>query len=317
MKAKGLHNMKNKIMTLALINAFAVSAVAGHSIDFVRQMSDGIRGTFTCDCYSTRKIGAGKMTWFPSPACWIDSPHTSRTCKVWAIMPLRKVEQNSTLPIWHYSQKPQSHLREQSARYQFQYLGAIAESNAAYGACIENVFDVDAGDLFRHFGRDSKGVEAALVSEWDLDATNDTVQCSSGRIGIDDGRSVLMYGLTLRPDGECCFRFSVNGMGDIHERIFYVKDGKLFDSGRRLIESRPDVVTSSPGSSIWLSGRDTVSLRISYDYKILREPEARNSDILISLGNLLSISDWLSQPQVKRGSWQANGNCSLDKRQIF
>ena len=309
--------MKSKIMTLALVNALAASAVAGHSIDFDRQMSDGARGTFTCDCYSTRKTGAGKLTWFPSPACWIDSPHASRTCKVWAIMPLRKVEQNSTLPIWHYSQKPQSHIREQSTRYQFQYLGTIAESNATYGACIDNIFDVDAGDLFRYFGRDSEGIETALVGEQGFDATNDTVQCSSGRIGIEDGRLVLMYGLTMRPDGECCFRFSANGMGDINERVFYVKDGKLFDSGRRLIESKPDVVTSSLCSSIWLSGRDTVSLRISPDHKILNEPEARNSDIHISLGNLLSISEWLSQPQEKRGSWQANGNCSLDKRQIF
>ena len=78
--------MKSKIMTLALINALAASAVAGHSIDFVRQMSDGVRGTFTCDCYSTRQTGVGKMSWFPSPACWIDSPNTSRTCKVWAII---------------------------------------------------------------------------------------------------------------------------------------------------------------------------------------------------------------------------------------
>lgn len=309
--------MKSKIMTLALINALAASAVAGHSIDFVRQMSDGVRGTFTCDCYSTRQTGVGKMSWFPSPACWIDSLNTSRTCKVWAIMPLRKIEQNSILPIWHYSQKPRSHIREQSTRYQFQYLGTIAESGVTHSARIENVFDVDAGDVFRHFGRDTKGIESMLVSEWGSDATNDTVLCSSGRIGLEGGGIVLMYGLTMRLDGECRFRFSVNGMGDVHEEIFKVEGGKLFDSKRRLIESKPNVAMTYPGLSIWLSGSDTVSLRISYDHKILSKSEVLDSDIHISLGNLQSISEWLSQPQEKRGSWQADGNCSLDKRQIF
>lgn len=101
MKVKGRHSMKNMIMTLTQINALAVSAVAGHSIiDFVRQMSDGVLGTFTSDCYSTGKTGAGKMSWFPAPACWIDSPHSSRACKVWAIVPLRRIEQNSTLAVY-------------------------------------------------------------------------------------------------------------------------------------------------------------------------------------------------------------------------
>ena len=126
-----------------------------------------------------------------------------------------------------------------------------------------------------------------------------------------------MYGLTMRPDGECRFRFSVNGMGDVHEQIFKVEGGKLFDSKRRLIESKPNVAMTYPGLSIWLSGSDTVSLRISYDHKILSKSEVLDSDIHISLGNLQSISEWLSQPQEKRGSWQADGNCSLDKRQIF
>lgn len=234
-------------------------------------------------------------------------------------MPLQKVERNDALPIWHYSQKPGSHQKEPSTRYQIQYSGAVAESNVTFDVCIENVFDIDAGDIFEQFGHDdvgAVGLDRMLLRRRDFPGQNlESIQCSSGRIEADG--EVLMYGLTIRQDGECCFVYSANGMGDDGCFRFTVKEGKLYAGNGRLMGSKPEIESTSPGLSAWLSDHDTVSLRISYNHKLLRSPEVRSSDIHISLCNLLSIFEWISLPQDKRGVWRATGRCSLDKRFIF
>ena len=233
-------------------------------------------------------------------------------------MPLRKIEQDSTLPIWHYAQQPKSHIREQSTRYQIQYLAGLAETNVSCDAGIENVFDIDAGDVFQYFSHDDKGIELLLLRERESDKSNvDSVLCSSGRIAIEENKTILMYGLTVCQDGKCLFSFSTNGMVDISNCLFYIQDEKLYVSPNHPVEDKPNRHTISSRASIWLSDPQTLSLRVSNNYEILGDAKAQNSDIHISLDNLMSLFKWLSQPQEKRGVWIANEKCSLDKRQIF
>lgn len=309
--------VKNSVMVI--IFTLALSAMANQRISFTRQLQGGISASFGCECYSTQRTGTNKMIWYPSAACWVDSFHTNRTCKVWTIMPLRRIEQDMTSPIWHCSQKPRLHEREPSMRCKIQFLCDSAETCVTFDPIVENVFDIDVGDVFPWFGRSvDNPIFSLLEGRSGLHKEQvDSVLCSSGRIGIDGGRVILMYGLMASKDGECYFKFSVNGLTDVMCYNFVEKDGDLFDSSGRQIQASPIVHASSPAIAIWLSASDTVSLRISYDYKAFQDPKAINDDIHISLNNLRSILEWLSQPPEIRGPWQSVEKCSLKKRRIF
>ena len=310
--------MTIRISVLSLVCVIASSVSADQRIGFTRQLQGASTSTFSCDCYSIQKDGPGKMIWYPSAACRIDSCYVSRTCKIWAIMPLRHVEQSVTLPIWHCSQKTRSAEREPSTRYQIQYIGASAETNFTFGSSVENVFDIDAGDVFAWFGRDTCSPLTGLLGSRGLsEKKGDSVLCSSGRIGIDSGRIVLMYGLTAFQDGEILFSFSVNGLGDIGFYSFIARDGRIFDTNGRQIEAAPIVHASAPALSVRLSSTDLVSLRIEYDHNVHQSEDVTGDDVLISLTNLKSIIDWLSKSPETRGPWQATGKCSLDQRRIF
>lgn len=306
-----------RIFALLLVCAFASAVKAKQHVTFDRQLEGGLNGKFGCDFYSIRRTGAGKMAWYPSAACWINSSHSSRTSKVWAIMPLRRVEQNETLPIWHSSKKPGSATPEPSTLYRIQYMGVSAGPNAALKGCMENIFDIDAGDLFPWFGRSAPNLLLDLFGRDYKDKQEDYILCSSGRIGIDGGSKVLMYGLTVFKDGEVLFAFTPDGFTNGQRLSFFLKDGKVFDRSGRRIESKTKVEWSYPGCAIRISDPDTISMRISYNHDLLKKTDPNDDDIHISLKNLQSILDWLSKESAPRGVWQATEKCSLEKRKIF
>ena len=310
--------MNIRILVLSLACAIEMTVVADQRVSFVRQLQGNLNSAFSCDCYSVHREGPWKMFWYPSAACRIDSPYESRTCKVWAIMPLRRVEQNATLPGWHCSQKNGLSKLEPSTRYQIQYIGASAETNVAFEGCVDHVFDIDAGDLFTWVGRDKSNPITGLFEGGRFDKQPDErILCSSGRIDIDRGRTVLTYGLTMSKAGEATFAFSVNGMVDIKFCSFTVKDGNQVNMNGRPIETTPIIHSSSPGLSIRRSNPETISLRIAYNHDFLNDVDASCDDIHISVTNLQSIQDWLSKSPETHGPWQATGKCSLDKRQVF
>lgn len=311
--------MNMRKWALASVLFLASTVMANQRISFSRQLEGGLRGTFSCDFYSNRLTGVGKMSWYPSAAYWIESPRESTTCKVWAIMPLRRVEQNNALPIWHSSQKPGTPEREPSTRYQIQFLGASAETNTTFAAHIENVFDIDAGDVFSEFGRSANNhILYAFKKRRDARGLPvEGVLCSSGRIGMDGGRTILMYSLMAYQDGTCTFAFSVNGAVDIQFFDFVCKGGKLFNLIGEPFGTSLVVHSSSPALSIWCSVPDTVNMRISYDYKALLDIADKGCVIHLSLSNLVSILEWLAQSPETRGVWKAAEKCSLEKLQIF
>lgn len=310
-------NIRNYVFVLAI--TFVSSAMSNQKINFSRQLQDGTRATFSCDWYSTKKEGLGKIIWYPASACWIDSSLASRTAKVWAIMPLQRVEKNECMPIWHCSQKPKSHIREPSTKYQVHFYGAMAEADTAMATSYENVFDIDAGDLFPWFGRSESNIMTYFLGGQSSAQTHcgDSILCSAGRIGIDHGRVILMYGLTAFQNGECLFNFSVNGLGDSVVYSFTVKDGRLYASNGRQFGDMPIVHSSYPALSVWVSAADTVNMRISYDSKELMDPVPTDDDICFSASNLIDIVDWLGKQSDTRGAWQSMGKCSLKSRRIF
>ena len=310
--------MTIRIFVLSLACAIASSSVADQRLSFERELEGDLTSAFSCDCYTIQREGPGKMIWFPTAACKVDSPCESRTCKVWSVMPLRRVEQSATVSGWDCSQKNAVAEMEPSTRYQIQYLGASAETNVTFGGSVEHVFDIDAGDLFAWFGRDASSPLTCLLENGSRrEKKLNEILCSSGRIKINCGRGVLMYGLTMNKEGEATFAFSVNGLMDIVFCSFNAKKGNQIDKNGRPLDATPIIHSSSPAISLRLSDPETISLRIAYNRDFLNSADVSCDDIRISVPNLQSIQDWLSKPIETRGVWQATGKCALDQRRIF
>lgn len=313
----GMKSIMNiKILVVGLLVVVSYVTLAMERIGFSCKLPDDRMCAFGCDLYSVRKTGMMKMMWFPSVACQVDSPTNSRTSKVWSMMPLRKIVPGDGL--WHCSQRPGTIGRELSARYSVGYFAASAEGDELIN--VGHVFDMDAGDVFQWFGRSPRCLLTSLLLAGDdsppvIDL--DRVLCSSGRIGLNGGRVVLLYGLTLIANGECWLTYTVNGLGDVGRFDFYCKDGKVYNSRGDLIEARPYVHTSRPALSIRISDPETISICINSDCRLLMSGANSEDDIHISLPNLVSIVEWLSKPEGVRGSWQAGRECSLKARRIF
>ena len=98
-------NMKTvgKVILMMALSVSALSAVAKERICFTRQLTEGMIGTFSCHFYSPRKTGAMKMVWYPRASCLVSQGQKSKSCKVWSVMQLSRIELSTFAPAWHYS----------------------------------------------------------------------------------------------------------------------------------------------------------------------------------------------------------------------
>lgn len=311
-----------KVILMMALSVSALSAVAKERICFTRQLTEGMIGTFSCHFYSPRKTGVMKMVWYPRASCLVSQGQKSKSCKVWSVMQLSRIELSTFAPAWHYSQKPSSHRPETSTQYQVRFVATDAERSDFVE--IENVFDFDAGDLFPRFGcevLDADSSQELGMLGWDPFVSNrvDGVLCSSGRIGLDGGHEVLMYSLFAFADGRCRFSWSTNGLMDVRSVDWHYRNGGFYDGSEKPLGPNPYANAGIRPPLMCALDSDTIRIRIS-NSRQLRSNEIfapGNDDIRVSLRNLVGILDWLSKPRVLHCFWQAPEKCSLKERRIF